>query len=234
MQLPLDQDCVMAPCKPQRQPSLALRIATSGLALALLAGTATQSCSLRRQAAPPFQGMGPGWMWGGRRGPVDQHFMVMMVAHHEAAIAMADLAQSRARRPEIRELARSINASQARENEQMRRWYRQWYGRDLPSWSGGSGWGWRHGGMMGSPGMGGGPGSTGSIAISLEALKKAADFDKVFLEQMIPHHQMGVMMATMETFNTERPELKQLAEEMIRTQGEEIKTMQGWHRSWYQ
>lgn len=224
----------MAPFKPRSQSSVMLRITSSGLALALLAGIATQSCSFRGPGVPSFQGMGPGWMWSGRRAPIDQHFMVMMVAHHEAAIAMADLAQSRARRPEIRELARSIKASQTSENEQMRGWYRQWYGRGLPSWSGGNGWGWRHGGMMGSPEMRGGRGPTGSPAISVEALKKADDFDKVFLEQMIPHHQMGVMMATMETFNAERHELKQLAEEMIRTQGEEIKRMLSWYRSWYQ
>ena len=52
----------------------------------------------------------------------------MMIPHHQGAIAMADLALSRAKRPEIKELAKSIKASQTRENAQMRTWYQQWYG----------------------------------------------------------------------------------------------------------
>lgn len=155
-------------------------------------------------------------------GPSDQRFMVMMVPHHDGAIAMAELALTRASRAEIKELARNIKVSQSRENEQMRSWYRQWYGSELPSWEGGMGWGWHHGGMMG-PWMG----------TNLEALRRAANFDRAFIEQMIPHHQMGVMMATMELNNSQRPEMRKLAAEMVRVQSEEINKMQSWYRSWY-
>ena len=166
-------------------------------------------------------------------GPSDQRFMVMMVPHHDGAIAMAELALSRARRAEIRELARNIKVSQSRENEQMRRWYKQWYGSDLPSWEGGIGWGWHHGGMMGP---GAGPGRAGMgpwMGTNLKALRQAANFDRAFIEQMIPHHQMGVMMATMELNNSQRPEMRKLAAEMVRVQSEEINKMQSWYRSWY-
>jgi uncharacterized protein (DUF305 family) len=172
-------------------------------------------------------------MWGGQRRSSDQHFMVMMVPHHDSAIAMADLALRRARRPEIKDLARNIKASQTRENDQMRRWYRQWYGADLPSWSAGAGWGWRHGLMMGSSMGVAGRGLNGPMGISIAKLEKAVDFDQAFIEQMIPHHQMGVMMASMQLYNTERPEMRKLVEEMIRVQGEEIEAMQQWYRSWY-
>ena len=58
----------------------------------------------------------------GRMGtqPMDQHFIVMMIPHHEGAIAMADLALTRAKRPEIKELAKSIMASQTLENARCR------------------------------------------------------------------------------------------------------------------
>jgi uncharacterized protein (DUF305 family) len=40
-------------------------------------------------------------------------------------------------------------------------------------------------------------------------------------------------MATMEFNNSQRPEMRKLAEEMVRVQSEEINTMQRWYRNWY-
>jgi len=80
-------------------------------------------------------------------------------------------------------------------------------------------------------GMGEGMGMHGST--NLTALRQAADFDRAFLEQMIPHHQMGVMMASMAQTNAQHPELRQLEQEMVRVQSEEIQQMAQWYRSWY-
>jgi len=66
----------------------------------------------------------------------DAPFIVMMIPHHEGAIAMAELALQRSKRSEIRALAERIRTSQSQENAQMRRWYRQWYGSDVPTWPG--------------------------------------------------------------------------------------------------
>lgn len=60
-------------------------------------------------AAPqPGSGMGTGPMAVRQ---VDQRFIVMMIPHHDGAIAMAELALTRAKRPEIRTLAEQIKAS---------------------------------------------------------------------------------------------------------------------------
>ena len=56
---------------------------------------------------------------------------------------------------------------------------------------------------------------------------------KEFIEQMIPHHQMAIMMAQMLKSGTVRPEMQQLAENIITSQSKEIHDMQGWYRSWY-
>ena len=82
---------------------------------------------------------------------MDQHFVVMTILHHDGAIAMEDLALTRAKRPEIKALAKNIKASQTQENTQMRTWFRQWFGVDVPSWTSGGAIGM--GGGMG-PGMG--------------------------------------------------------------------------------
>ena len=168
---------------------------------------------------------------------MDQHFIAMMIPHHDGAIAMADLALSRAKRPEIKSLARSIKDSQTLENNQMRAWYRQWFGGDVPAWGGSygrgvySGWGgWMggSGGMM--MGRGGGMGMMGT---DVEWLKNAPDFDRAFIEQMIPHHRMGVMMASMAQTNSQHPELRELQQAMVKAQSREIEQMAQWYRQWY-
>ncbi|MFM8605919.1 MAG: DUF305 domain-containing protein [Cyanobium sp.] len=58
----------------------------------------------------------------------DAHFIVMMIPHHEGAIAMAELALQRSQRTEIRAMAERIRTSQSQENAQMRRWYQLGYG----------------------------------------------------------------------------------------------------------
>jgi uncharacterized protein (DUF305 family) len=71
------------------------------------------------------------------------------------------------------------------------------------------------------------------MATSLDALKRAPDFDRAFIEQMIPHHRMGVMMASHAEWNTQHPELRELEAAMVRVQSREIEQMAQWYRDWY-
>lgn len=189
----------------------------------LLAGSPTTVAP----AGPPAA-QGWGGMPMGQRS-ADAHFIVMMIPHHQGAIAMSELALSRARRPEIKALAQRIIASQSREITEMRQWYRQWYGSDVPSWGIGTGAGYGMGMRMG---MGMGWGMPG-FGTSLDALRAAPDFDRAFIEQMIPHHRMGVMMASHAQWNTQHPELRQLEAAMVRVQSQEIEQMAQWYQRWY-
>ncbi|MBO0348635.1 DUF305 domain-containing protein, partial [Phormidium pseudopriestleyi FRX01] len=65
-------------------------------------------------------------------GDIDQHFIVMMIPHHQGAVDMAELALTRAQHPEIKQLAETIIQDQNREIEQMQTWYQAWYGTDVP------------------------------------------------------------------------------------------------------
>ena len=212
---------------------------TAGLASALLVSHAVATAAAPTAAANP---PGPGLPL--RTGPMgqqaaDQHFIVMMIPHHDGAIAMAELALTRAKRAQIKALAQQIKASQVAENVQMRRWYRQWFGTDVPPWNAGAmgmgpghGRGHGRGAGMGMPGTGIGLGLPG-MAISLDALRTATDFDRAFIEQMIPHHRMGVMMASHAQWHTQHPELRRLEAAMVRGQSREIAQMAEWYRQWY-
>ena len=59
--------------------------------------------------------------------PYDQNFIDGMVPHHEAATAMAKVAQTKAEHREIKDLAGRIIAAQQKEIDQMKAWRAQWY-----------------------------------------------------------------------------------------------------------
>lgn len=156
---------------------------------------------------------------------MDAHFIEQMIPHHEDAITMANLALEKSNREEIRGLAHNIIDSQSREIRQMKEWYKNWFGRELATgdevmnvhgmMSGGR----MHMGIMGND-------------TDMKRLENSADFDKMFIEEMIPHHQMAVMMASMLKNGTSRPEMRQLADDIITAQTKEIGEMRDWYKAW--
>jgi len=58
-----------------------------------------------------------------------------------------------------------------------------------------------------------------------------SEFD--FLIHMIPHHEEAVSTAIILRDNTERAEMKLFAEDIIRTQSEEVELMKSWLEAWY-
>jgi uncharacterized protein (DUF305 family) len=160
----------------------------------------------------------------------DQHFIVMMIPHHEDAIAMADLALSRAKHPEIKQLAATIKATQTQEIQQMRTWYKQWYNAEVPEAARGMGMMYRGDRDVANRWQ---PRRYHQMQTDLAALKNAPDFDREFMAQMIPHHQMAVMMSTMLANRAEHPEIRTLAQSIIKSQSAEIDQMQQWDQTWY-
>lgn len=169
----------------------------------------------------------------GMMGDSDRMFIEEMIPHHQDAVDMGNLALEKAEHPELRQLAQTIIRDQSKEISLMREWYRAWYGTDVPADPGQQGHGM---GMMGGgPGMGmgmGGSGMGGNMT-DLGKLARAPQFDKEFIEQMIPHHTMAIMMARMMTQNSRHAEIRELGSSIIRTQSAEVELMQRWYRAWY-
>jgi uncharacterized protein (DUF305 family) len=156
-------------------------------------------------------------------GTIDKHFIEQMIPHHDGAIAMANLALQKAKRPEIKTLATAIIAAQTTEIQSMNGWYQDWFGSTVSKGSTGM----MGGGMMSGYGM-----HMGGRE-DMTALENASDFDKAFIEEMIPHHQLAIMMANMLQSGTNRPEMQQLAKNIISSQSKEIQQMQAWYTQWY-
>ncbi|MBN2247972.1 MAG: DUF305 domain-containing protein [Coriobacteriia bacterium] len=191
-----------------------------GLVL-LVAGAVGFAVMAMLPGSPPAPGC-PGGVCAddpiGTAGGVEAMFIEQMIPHHDDAIAMAELALDRAEHDEVRALARDIIRTQSAENDLMRQWYRAWFASPVPD--PGERLGMMGGGMMG--GM-----------TDISALEDAEDFDRAFIEQMIPHHGMGIMMARMAEARTISPELRELTRSIIRTQSDEIEMVQSWYREWY-
>lgn len=156
-------------------------------------------------------------------GTIDKHFIEQMIPHHEGAIDMAKLALVKSKRPEIKTLATSIIADQTKEITNMTGWYKNWFGKDIPKVDSGM----MSGGMMSQSGM-----HMGGQE-DMSSLENAKDFDKAFLEAMIPHHQLALMMVRMLESGSNRPEMLQLAKNIAVSQSNEIQQMQTWYTQWY-
>ena len=163
-----------------------------------------------------------------RDAPFDQRFIDMMVPHHEAAIAMAEIARTRATRDELRALADEIIDAQTAEVEQLRAWRESWFGSsDTPPMNA----------MPMLPGvrMGGELmiGDRMDIRDDVEQLRVAEPFDQAFIDAMIQHHQSAIDAAQSAQTRSDREEILRLAEAIIDAQSREIEQLRLWRAEWY-
>lgn len=56
----------------------------------------------------------------------DKAFVEMMIAHHEGAVDMAKLSESRAKHAEVKDLSKAIIAAQEKEIADMKKWMKEW------------------------------------------------------------------------------------------------------------
>ncbi len=63
--------------------------------------------------------------------------------------------------------------------------------------------------------------------------KTGDEFDKAFLSEMIVHHEGAVVMAEAVLENSKKPELLNLAKDIIKAQTSEIAQMKTWLTDWY-
>lgn len=63
--------------------------------------------------------------------------------------------------------------------------------------------------------------------------KNGTDFDRTFIELMIPHHEGAIEMAQQANAKAAHEEIKQLSRSIAETQAKEIESMRLWYRNWY-
>lgn len=143
---------------------------------------------------------------------VDAMFVTGMIPHHQGAIDMAELAEEESNRAEIKELSAAILESQQAEIETMRE-----LKTELPQ---------NAGTMMSEEQM-------TAMHDETDQLTNADDFDKAFIEAMVPHHEGAVTMARRLQIGGKNEQLQEMSKAIIAAQMAEIESMRAWYEDWY-
>jgi len=138
-------------------------------------------------------------------------FMTDMIDHHHMAVMMAEMCIAKAIHPELRSLCESIRTAQMAEIEEMQAWLQDWYG------------------ITYAPVMKPGDEKMMERLASLNG----AEFEIAFMEMMIKHHEKAIREGQHCLDKAYHAELRELCENIIRTQSAEIAQMQTWLCQWY-
>ena len=143
----------------------------------------------------------------------DLQFLDTMIAHHQGAVDMARMIDGKTDNAELKKFGVKIVADQEKEIGQMREWRGKWFAGKPAAMN------------MEMAGM---KDSMKGMDMTKLAAARGADFDRMFIEMMIPHHVGAVEMAKEAINKAEHQEIKTLAQAIIMAQESEIKTMRDW------
>jgi uncharacterized protein (DUF305 family) len=133
----------------------------------------------------------------------DIMFAQMMIPHHQQAVDMGTLAETRAQNAEVKAIAARIKSEQAPEIAQMKGWLTK-ANASLD--------------MGHSMGMGG---MLSSAQMDALASASGAEFDRLYVAGMIGHHQGAIHMAQM-VIDSNNAEAKALGKAIITSQTKQV------------
>jgi uncharacterized protein (DUF305 family) len=142
----------------------------------------------------------------------DVAFATNMIPHHQQAVDLSALVPDRSTNAELVALAQQISAAQQPEINVMKVFLVQW-NENPDTNSGHAGHGDTMAGMVDAATM-----------TKLQSLN-GAEFDKLWLESMISHHQGAIEMAKAEIANGDNVDAKALAKNIVTAQEAEIGQM---------
>jgi uncharacterized protein (DUF305 family) len=165
-----------------------------------------------------------------RFSPADVRFMQDMIHHHHQAVQMAALAKDRTSRADLLEIADKISASQADEIGFMQNWLRE-RGQPAPDPRADH----AHHGHQHEQGHEGHQAAQSSMAgmatpeqMAALVAARGAEFDKLFLERMIAHHEGALTMVKKlldQPGSAHDPVLEDFTTDVTKEQEAEIKRM---------
>jgi hypothetical protein len=68
---------------------------------------------------------------------------------------------------------------------------------------------------------------------SVGPFEEGEPFDRQFIDRMVPHHAMAIYSAQHMISGSPRPEMRELADDIVESQSEQIDQMRAWREEWY-
>ncbi|MFI8893273.1 DUF305 domain-containing protein [Streptomyces paradoxus] len=204
----------------RRRMAIVSTVAAGGLLLAACGGDGMEgmdhgSGSSASATSAPTAGDNPA---SGAFNDTDVMFAQMMIPHHEQALEMAGLADGRASDAGVKTLVADIEKAQDPEIRTLKSWLKAW---GKPESAEESTPGMDHG----SGGMDHGSGMSGMMSeADMKKLQaaKGTEFDRMFAEMMIEHHEGAITMAEDEQKNGRNATAKKLAADVVKAQSAEV------------
>ncbi|SFS32437.1 DUF305 domain-containing protein [Saccharopolyspora flava] len=144
---------------------------------------------------------------------VEVDYLRNMIAHHEQAVEMTALTPERAQNAKLRSLSDRIGGAQGPEIGMMRGWLSS-HGAEHAGHA-------EHGGHDHAT-M---PGMATPEQLARLAASRGADYDRLFLQLMIAHHEGALTMATQLLTTGRDEQVHEMAQDTLVTQQDEITTM---------
>lgn len=141
----------------------------------------------------------------------DVTFVTGMIPHHQQAVEMSALVPERSTDPAVIKLAADVSAAQGPEIETMKGFLVQWHaGADTG----------HEGHDMGSM-----DGMVDDSTMAKLASLKGNEFDTLWLQSMIGHHEGAIKMANTEIADGANADAKRLAQQIVANQQAEVDQM---------
>lgn len=177
------------------------RLAASPLVLGALVAALLVGCGGEPRAAPAYN-------------QHDVMFLQMMTPHHRQGLAIVRLVKGRPVRPELRQLADAIAATQADEITRMSDWLRRWRQPATALAEAHR----AHGGMP----------STTRAEITAVADTPDAEFETGFLDLLIAHQDDAIQIARLELHSGGNADVVALAHRIERSRTAQLRQLTAW------
>jgi uncharacterized protein (DUF305 family) len=191
----------------------------TALAALLAATSVLAACGSNDEASPPETQTAAN---GETFNDADVTFATDMIQHHAQALAMVDLTLGRQLDPEVQQLAEDIRDAQGPEIEQMTDWLTDW-DQPIPETMRDHANAHGEGEMEMDSDM---PGMMSAEEMTDLDDATGAEFQQMWLEMMVEHHEGAIEMAQGEQSDGEHTAAIDLAENIESAQQDEISTME--------
>ncbi len=151
------------------------------------------------------------------KAPYEQQFLDTMTMHHQMAMHMASLVESRSANQELKDMAKKMMAEQEKEIAQLKGWKEQWYAGKPEAMN------------MKMPGM---PESMKGMSGDKLMSAKGEQFDRMFVDMMSQHHKGAIKMAQTAAPKLQHAEVKEFANKLVEMQKKEVAHMAEMKKSW--